>query len=151
MMFNPLVGWFLYALFLVLIFAFGMQYVPQSGIEFEVENAKAQDVEVPDFTGYTIKEQVEYYAKKYGKEYGVSSYQMIRTVECESKFRNIQSQVRKNGKQENSWGVAQIHIDSHKDVSKKQALNVEFSMKWMASHWNSAVWYAYSRKYDRCN
>lgn len=85
------------------------------------------------------------------KEYGISGYQMYRTIDCESKFRNIQSQIIKHGKQELSYGIAQIHLPSWPEVSKQEAMNPSFAIRWMAEHWNQAKWYGYNRKTDKCN
>jgi len=152
----------LYALFFFLVFTGflialailhfqqGMQGMNKLA-ELTIINPVAQAREVPDGKEESVRDQVKRLAKKYGNKYGVSPYQIIRTVECESKFRNIQSQVRKHGKQENSWGVAQIHLDSHPEVEVYQALDVEFSIEWTAKHFNDVVWYAYNKRTDKCN
>ena len=90
------------------------------------------------------------------KVYGVSGYHMERTVECESRFNNIQSTAKyKTGPNgyEDSWGVSQIHLPSHPDVSREEAMNEEFAIEWMAKNFNNpyVVWYGYNRKLDRCN
>ena len=84
------------------------------------------------------------------KEFGISGYQMYRTAVCESNMRNIQSQVLKNGKQEQSFGYWQIHLPSWPGVSKWDALNEDFAIRWVAEHWYKAKWYAYNRKTDKC-
>lgn len=121
------------------------------GATFEVENAKA----VEPITNEVIAEaRIEYLISRIyniAKVYGISGYQMERTIECESRFNNIQSSAYKNGIREDSWGIAQIHLPSWPEVSREEALDEEFAIDWMASHWNKAVWYGYSRKYDRCN
>ena len=90
------------------------------------------------------------------KFYGVSGYQMERTIECESRFNNIQSTAKdKTGPNgyEDSWGISQIHLPSHPEVSRAEAMTEEFAIEWMAKNFNNryVVWYGYSRKYDRCN
>ena len=94
----------------------------------------------------TLEDKIYAVARKYG----VNGYQMYRTIECETQFRNIQSQVVKKGKQEQSFGLAQIHLPSWPEVTKGEALNEDFAIKWMAEHWYTAKWYAYSRKLDKC-
>ena len=90
------------------------------------------------------------------KVYGVSGYQMERTIECESRFNNIQSTAKdKTGPNgyEDSWGISQIHLPSHPEVSRAEAMDEHFAIEWMAKNFNNryVVWYGYSRKYDKCN
>jgi len=86
-------------------------------------------------------------------EYGVSGYWMERTIECESRFRNVQSSAYKNGVREDSWGIAQIHLPSHPEVTVAQALNENFAIEGMAKNFNNpyVTWYGYDRKNDKCN
>ena len=114
-----------------------------------VENTQA--VEVID-----NEDRIDYLIRKIqqkAKLYGVNAYQMQRTIECESRFNNIQSTAYKNGVREDSWGIAQIHLPSHSEVSRLEAMNEEFAIEWMAQNFNNpyVTWYAYSRKYDKCN
>jgi hypothetical protein len=76
---------------------------------------------------------------------GTKAYQMQRTLFCESHYRNIKSRL-----PEESYGIAQIHLPSHPDITKEQALDPDFAIKWMANNWNTK-WYAYSRLNDTCN
>lgn len=96
------------------------------------------------------------------KRYGVNGYQMERTIECESRFNNIQStayKVIKDKKgrvikriREESYGLAQIYLPAHPEVTKAQALDEHFAIEWMAKHFNDpgVVWYGYIRKTDKC-
>ena len=108
-----------------------------------IENVQA----VETIVNPTLEDEIY----RVAKEYGVNGYQMYRTIECESKFKNIQSQVFKNGKQELSYGLSQIHLPSWPKVSKAEALNESFAIHFMAKHWNTATWYAYNRIKDKCN
>lgn len=77
---------------------------------------------------------------------------VARTIYCESMFYNIQSgHVYDNGVRENSWGIAQISLDHHPDVSWEQAMNPLFAVEWMLEHWHTVVWYGYDRDTETCN
>lgn len=83
---------------------------------------------------------------------GTKSYQMLRTIYCESGYKNIQSLViNKQGEQEDSWGISQIHLPSHPTVSRYQATDPKFSIKFMSDNWEKVKWYGYNRKLDKCN
>lgn len=59
--------------------------------------------------------------------------QMLEVIRCESGFVSQQSRhIRPDGTREPSFGVAQIHLPSHPDVTKEQAMDPEFSVHWMA-------------------
>lgn len=91
---------------------------------------------------------------KYAKEYNVSSYQMLRTIECESNFQNVQSAIVKNNVREDSWGIAQINLFWNPTITKAQALDFDFSVKYMASEFakgNQSHWYGYNPITDTCN
>ena len=65
------------------------------------------------------------------KQYNISEKdieKILEVIKCESNFRNIQSEIIKNGVREPSFGIAQIHLPSHPDVSMEQALDEEFSI-----------------------
>jgi len=60
---------------------------------------------------------------------------ILNIIECESNFVSKQSDIWRNGKRELSFGIAQIHLPSHPDVTKEQALDKEFSIHWTAKKW----------------
>lgn len=76
---------------------------------------------------------------------GTKAYQMARTIYCESNNYNIKSYL-----SEESYGLIQLHLPSHPDITKEQALNPDFAIHWMADNW-STKWYAYNRLTDKCN
>lgn len=98
----------------------------------------------PKWTQERIKQQVEETAQKYN----VSAVEMWNVIMCESKdpmtgyaSTSIQSYHYKNGVRENSWGLAQIHLDSHPTVTKKQAIDPKFAIDFMAKHFaNGDKW-----------
>lgn len=58
--------------------------------------------------------------------------EMVATVKCESNYQNIQSRIMRAGAREDSWGIAQIHLPDHPQVTKAQALDIEFAATFMA-------------------
>lgn len=64
--------------------------------------------------------------------------EFLATLKCEGDFHNGQSYVKSatgpNGR-EDSWGVVQIHLPSHPEITKEQALNPFWSLNWMADQW----------------
>lgn len=51
----------------------------------------------------------------------------------------IQSGYVKNGKRENSWGLGQINLDAHPDVTKAQATDAGFAIKFAANRLKSMI------------
>lgn len=117
---------------------------------FLVENSNAQVLTIDEEDRIQSLIRIVY---QKAKVYGVNGYQMERTIECESRFNNIQSTAYKNGVREESYGIAQIHLPSHPDVKKWEALDENFAIEWMAKNFNNpyVTWYAYNRKTDKCN
>ena len=115
---------------------------------FVVENSQAVEV---------VEDRIDYLKRKIAQKaklYGVSAYQMERTIWCESRFNNVQSSAYyKNGQREESYGLAQIHLPDHPSVSKEEALTEEFAIEWMAKNFHNpyVTWYGYNRKTDKCN
>lgn len=72
------------------------------------------------------------------------------TIYCESMFYNIQSGIVVEGVREPSYGLAQIHLPSHPEVTVEQALDPLFSVDWMMEHWSDEKWYGYDRTTDTC-
>lgn len=112
--------------------------------KIELYNVKNQDEEVAQWV---------LYAARMSDKYGVSFSQVAKTIDCESGWLNIQSEIVKKGVQEPSFGLSQIHLPSHKHISKKQALDPYFAIKFMTeemSAGNDWKWYGYSKKRDAC-
>jgi hypothetical protein len=100
--------------------------------------------------GDTIPEEViDSLIAKYAS--GTKAYQMKRTLYCESGYKNIQSNIVKNGVREDSWGIGQINLYWNNGISKKEALDPEFAIKWMSERWGKTKWYGYLIKEDKCN
>lgn len=72
---------------------------------------------------YTVKELIAYFADKYD----VSEEQMLRTSFCESSHNTNAI-----GDHGHSFGMWQIHLPSHPEITKEQALDPIFSTEWSA-------------------
>ncbi len=63
----------------------------------------------------------------YSALYGVSNEKLTKVLTCESNLNP-----RAVGDNGTSYGIAQIHLSSHKDISKEEALNPDFAIRWTA-------------------
>lgn len=72
----------------------------------------------------------------FSTQYDVSYTEMYKTIECETRFRNIQSEIVKNGVREESYGYSQIHLPSHPDISKQEALTPSFAIEFLAKEFS---------------
>jgi hypothetical protein len=122
---------------------------------FLTVNGERAEIEPPEQIktyqlGDTIPEEViDELIARYAT--GTKAYQMKRTLYCESGYKNIQSNIVKNGIREPSYGIAQIHQPSHPTVTREQALNPEFAIKFMSDNWGKVAWYGYIKSTDSCN
>jgi len=83
---------------------------------------------------------------------GTKAINMKKTIYCESHYWNVQSNIiSKSGIREQSYGLAQINTYWNPSVTKEQALDVEFAIKWMSDNWETTKWYGYSIKNNSCN
>lgn len=66
--------------------------------------------------------------------YKVNAQEMFNVARCESNFDpTVQSKFYdKKGKRERSFGVAQINLDAHPDITEEQAKMPQWSLSWMA-------------------
>lgn len=74
----------------------------------------------------------------------------MKTIKCESQYRNVQSNIIYEGEREDSWGIVQIHLPSHKDITKEQTLDPYFAVRYMASEFstgNASQWSCYRKLY----
>jgi len=88
-------------------------------------------------------------------KYGVSRDMVYKIVVCETAGTfdpTIQSQIIKNGIQEDSWGLAQIHLPDHPDISKQQAIDPDFALDYLASKLSEHkgfLWSCYKQMYTK--
>lgn len=74
---------------------------------------------------------------KYADEYDVNPKTMVRLINCENTDwdTDLQSRiVNKKGIREKSYGLSQIHLPDHPDITKEQATDADFSLKFMAEN-----------------
>ncbi len=63
----------------------------------------------------------------------------IKVATCESGFvSDIRSRAIHDGIQENSWGIFQINLAAHLDVTREQATDPFYNITWAAAHWPDA-------------
>ena len=81
--------------------------------------------------------------KHYATLYNVSEATMTRIVECESNFiedaQSIHTYKRdrpelgvKKGEREKSYGLVQVHLPSHPNITYEQAIDPDFSLNFLA-------------------
>lgn len=80
--------------------------------------------------------------------YGLNQEHFVATIQCESGFdAQTQSFVLDpdgpNG-HEDSWGIVQIHLPAHPDITREQAQDAAFSLQWMAQQWRDDKAYMWS-------
>lgn len=144
--------WFVGWIFVILMLFGGLagskamyqKVIHTIGLEIHVQNANAQ---VLDQFDALLKDKITATAK----EYGISPNDLYMTLYCESKLQPKQSDFVKNGIRENSWGIAQINLTYHPEVTKAEALDENFSILWAVQHWYTARWYGYNRQTGKCN
>jgi hypothetical protein len=109
-------------------------------IEYTAETAHAEEVApkevqievVIDWTKDRINQEIE----KKAKEYGTSATTLKRIVECESGYvTDVQSHHILSYGREKSFGLAQIHLPSHPDVTYEEAVDPEFAINYLAKNY----------------
>lgn len=87
--------------------------------------------------------------------YGIPADPLIKTLRCESGFVSKQSTIPSrtgpNGR-EDSWGVAQIHLPAHADITRAQALDPLFAIDWAAREFSvghQRQWTCFKQLYPR--
>lgn len=98
------------------------------------------------------KDRIRQEVDKKAKKYNISADEMWGTMSCESgASTTIQSFYKKKYKssvklhgdhtREQSFGLSQIHLPDHPDVTYEQAIDPEFSIEYMAKNWRTETWY----------
>lgn len=86
--------------------------------------------------------QIHYYAVKYG----VNEDHLTKTIQLESNFDpNVQSNfLNKDGSQERSYGLAQINLDYHPDITIEEAKDPDFAINFIAKEFadGHAYWWS---------
>ena len=106
-------------------------------------NAQAEVVpvvEVKPLEQMTIPELIEFYSIVYN----VENELVTKIIDCESGFNpTIQSNYYKDGVREKSFGLAQINLPSHPNITYEQAVNPVFAVGFLArnlSEGNGSMW-----------
>lgn len=87
---------------------------------------------------YSVPELIEHFAS----QYGVSAENMRKTIHCESSMLPTAKGDFRNGKP-TSFGLSQIHLPAHPEITEEQAYNPVFAVEFMAkefSEGNSKIW-----------
>lgn len=102
------------------------------------------------------KSDVEVLIHKYSESYGVPYNKIYNIIACETANTfdpKVQSFVKYNfndparqivaGGQERSFGLAQIHLPDHPEITYEQATNAEFSVRFIAETLSKGkyIWY----------
>lgn len=77
----------------------------------------------------------------YAVRYGIPSEPIIDTLKCESGFNPVAI-----GDKGTSFGVAQIHLPAHPDITRDEALNPFFAIDWTAQQFKAGkqgMWSCY--------
>lgn len=91
------------------------------------------------------EEQVIALVKKYAQPLHVNQKSMLETIRCEAKKNEDgtydplgQSEVlRPDGTQEKSFGLVQIYLPDHPEITKAQAQDPDFAISFMASEFSA--------------
>ncbi len=100
--------------------SFAMSPAPQVKAEIAILATSASKVE--EMTTYEL---IDYY----GAKYDVSTSTIHRVVKCESQYNPNAI-----GDEGTSFGLAQIHLPAHPEVSRAQALDPEFAISFLAKN-----------------
>jgi len=90
---------------------------------------------------FTIPELVTHYAS----QYQVSAPKMLATMNCESSLNP-----KAIGDHGTSFGISQIHLPAHLDITKEQAQDPVFASEFMAKEFSKkhqGIWSCYRKLY----
>lgn len=96
------------------------------------------------------QEAVKALVARYAAEFHVRPGAMLDTIECEAQGNGDgtydpsgQSNYYRHGVRENSWGLSQINLTAHPDVTLEQAQDPDFAVRYMAREFaagNASAW-----------
>ncbi len=110
-----------------------LERMAHTPVAYAAEVPVVQESFIPAFADGR-EDTISYWASKFN----ISATEMSATIQCESKFHPDAV-----GDSGTSFGLVQIHLPAHPDVTKKQALDPDFSIRWMArefSKGNQRIW-----------
>ena len=93
-----------------------------------------------DQTSLSVVDQVKYYSELYNVNIEI----VDRVIQCESRYNpNAHNSVG-----ENSWGLVQINLNAHPDITKEQAIDTNFAINYLVkniSEGNGKMWTCYQK------
>lgn len=95
---------------------------------------------------YSVPELVSHFAL----QYKVSAIQMLATMNCESFYEGIPLNPNAIGDHGTSYGLVQIHLPAHLNVTKEEALDKVFATEFMAKEFSEKherIWSCYRKLY----
>jgi len=105
--------------------------------------------EIPHKTAKTA--ELIKYLYDYAEGTDVNPEIVSRTIYCESMWYNIKSgYFNEQGIQEESYGLSQIHLPNHPHITKEQALDPYFALRFIVDRWHDVKWYGYDREREVC-
>ncbi len=127
------------------------EIVHAQAIEIPTTPATVPQAESKPGPGSSVSlEDVKALVARYAAANGVRPGAMLDVIDCEAAKNDDgtynpqgQSGFSYKGHRENSWGIAQINLDAHQDVSKAQAEDPEFAVRFMAEQFaagNAHLW-----------
>ena len=90
---------------------------------------------------------VEDLVSKYALQYNVSASRMLATMKCESGLNNLAI-----GDHGNSYGIAQIFLKAHPEVTIAEAQDPAFASEFMAKEFskgNARIWTCWRKLYSK--
>lgn len=79
--------------------------------------------------------ELKQFARTTAERHGIDADLFLGIAECESNWdATIQSKFYYKGERERSFGIFQIHLTAHTDVTLAQAKDPYFNIQWAASH-----------------
>lgn len=107
-----------------------------TGLIIKPKQLIAEDVVPKELMVYTKNDLIQL-TYKYAEIYNVNPKTMLNIINCENTEWDIDLQSRiinKKGIREESYGLSQIHLPSHPDISKEQATDPDFALEFMAKN-----------------
>ena len=114
----------------------------------QISHVKAEAPQLPVDEAIASMRKAEYTKEDiitligiYAEKYGVSEYEMKQTVFHESHYDRYDI-----GDDGNSYGIAQIHLPSHKGITVEQAQDPHFALDFMAKNFKAGharMWTGY--------
>ena len=90
------------------------------------------------------------YLYEYAEGKDVNPDTVAKTIYCESMWVCTQSGIVKNGVQEPSYCIGQLHAPSHPEMTMEQLNDPYFNIRYMVDNFYNDVWYGYDRDTDTC-